>query len=59
MRNSRSRSVNISDCFDSDKQNIIHLVRYLYDYMQVMKKYLKLRKHTCTCKSIDRFFSSP
>ena len=25
---SRSRSVHVSDCFDSDKQNIVHLVSY-------------------------------
>ena len=43
MRNSRSLSVHISDCFDSDNQNIVHLI---YIRLQVMKKYLKLRKHT-------------
>ena len=31
MRNSCSRSVHVSDCFDrSDKQNIVHLVAYIY-----------------------------
>ena len=30
MRNSRSRSVHVSDCFDSDKQIIVHLVAYIY-----------------------------
>ena len=30
MRNSRSRSVHVSDCFDSDKKNIVHLVPYIY-----------------------------
>ena len=24
MRNSRSRSVHAADCFDSDKQNVVH-----------------------------------
>ena len=26
----RSRSVHVSDCFDSDKQNIVHLVAFIY-----------------------------
>ena len=30
MLDSRSRSVHVSDCFDSDKQNIVHLVAYVY-----------------------------
>ena len=30
MRNSRSRSVHVSDCFDSDKQNIVHLGAYIH-----------------------------
>ena len=33
MLDSRSRSVHVSDsgdCFDSDKQNIVHLVAYIY-----------------------------
>ena len=42
MRNSRSRSAHVSDCFDSDKQNIVHLIYMLTSN----EKYLKLRKHT-------------
>ena len=30
MLDSRSRSVHVSDCFDSDKQNIVHFVAYIY-----------------------------
>ena len=30
MLDSRSRSVHVSDCFDSDKQNMVHLVAYIY-----------------------------
>ena len=30
MPNSHSRSVLVSDCFDSDNQNIVHLVVYIY-----------------------------
>ena len=30
MLDSRSRSVHVSDCFDSDKQNVVHLVAYIY-----------------------------
>ena len=30
MGNSRSQSVYVSDCFDIDKQNIVHLVAYIY-----------------------------
>ena len=30
MLDSRSRSVHVSDCFDSDNQNIVHLVAYIY-----------------------------
>ena len=52
MRNSCSRSVHVSDCFDGDKQNIVHIVAYIC--LQVMRKYLKSRKHTL--KNIDKFF---
>ena len=30
MRKSCSHSVHVSDCFDSDKQNIVHHVAYIY-----------------------------
>ena len=50
---SRLRSVHVRNCF-ADKQNIIHLVAYICSIcLQVMKKYLKLRKHTL--RNIDRF----
>ena len=30
MLDSRTRSVHVSEGFDSDKQNIVHLVAYIY-----------------------------
>ena len=47
MLDSRSRSVHVSDCFDSDKQNIVHLVAYIYmltsneEISKIEKTYLK------------------
>ena len=54
VRNSHSCCVHISDCFDSDKQNIVTL-SLIFICLQVIKC-LKLRKHTF--KNIGRF-SSP
>ena len=46
MQNSHSRSVHVSDCFGSDKQNIVHLVAYIYmltsnEISKIEKTYLK------------------
>ena len=49
MRNSRSRSVHVSDCFGSDKQDIVHLVAYIYmltsnkEISKIEKTYLYLK----------------
>ena len=37
MRNSRSHSVHVSDCFDSDKQNIVHLIYMLTSNEEISK----------------------
>ena len=37
MRNSRSCSVHVSDCFDSDKQNIVHFIYMLTSYEEISK----------------------
>ena len=54
MRNSRSRSVHVSDCFGIDKQDIVDLVAYIY-MLTSNEEISKLRKHTLI-KNIDRFF---
>ena len=55
MRNSSSRSVQVGDCFDSDKQNIVHHVAYIY-MLTSNEEISKIEKHTF--KNTDRFFLS-
>ena len=57
MRNAKYsclRSLHVSDCFVI----LVHLVAFIYSYAYkyIMKKYLKLRKHTF--KKIHKFFKS-
>ena len=46
MLDSRSRSVHVSDCFDSDKQNIVQLVAFIHmltsneELSKIEKRYL-------------------
>ena len=37
MRNSRLLSVHVSDCFDSDNQNIVHLIYILTSNEEISK----------------------
>ena len=43
----------VSDFSICDKQNIVQVVAFIFICLQLMKKYLKLRKHTF--KNIYKF----